>query len=208
MISIITPLDNTIKSVMEFTWPMIFMCLIIAVSIRLTDIIKNKKELILYKDLSLLFFMLYIICLFQVVSFEDQNTINSLNNLTPFKEILRYHLGSNLFLKNVIGNMIMFIPYGFFVTFLTKINRKREALILVLTASLSIELTQIIIGRVFDVDDIILNVIGGMIGYFLYRLLDKIGDSLPKVFKSNIFLNILAVILVTLIITYIYVVVR
>ena len=193
---------------MEFTWPMIFMCLIIAVSIRVTDIIKNKKELVLYKDLSILFFMLYIICLFQVVSFEDQNTINSLNNLTPFKEILRYNLGSNLFLKNVIGNLVMFIPYGFFVTFLTKINRKREAIILVLTASISIELTQIIIGRVFDVDDIILNVLGGMVGYILYRLLDKIGDSLPKIFKSNIFLNILSVILVSIIIMYIYMVVR
>ena len=48
------------------------------------------------------------------------------------------------------------------------------ALFLVLFASLSIELTQLFIGRVFDVDDILLNVLGGIIGYLFYYILSKI----------------------------------
>ena len=70
---------------------------------------------------------------------------------------------------------------------------------LVLLASISIECTQLAIGRVFDVDDIILNVIGGVIGYFIYVILDKIYSLLPKVFKKDWFLNLLAIILVVVI---------
>ena len=55
-------------------------------------------------------------------------------------------------------------------------------------ASISIEVTQLVIGRVFDVDDILLNVFGGMIGFVLYRFIYKIAYLLPKFFRSRIFL--------------------
>ena len=42
----------------------------------------------------------------------------------------------------------------------------------------------------FDVDDIILNVSGGMIGYFIYYVISKIGDRAPKILRSNIALNL------------------
>ena len=64
---------------------------------------------------------------------------------------------------------------------------------MVLIASLVIESTQLAIGRVFDVDDILLNVIGGMIGYLIYKSLDKIGNLCPKVLKSSLFLDILTI---------------
>ena len=51
------------------------------------------------------------------------------------------------------------------------------------------------IGRVFDVDDILLNLLGGIAGFYLYYLLDRIGNRLPRVLKSDIFLNILAIII-------------
>ena len=35
--------------------------------------------------------------------------------------------------------------------------------------SISIETTQLLIGRIFDIDDIILNIIGGMLGYLIYK---------------------------------------
>ena len=46
----ITPLDSTIKGVMEFTWPMIIICILTLSSIHITDIIKNKKPFVLYKE--------------------------------------------------------------------------------------------------------------------------------------------------------------
>ncbi|MBD9097984.1 hypothetical protein EGP98_00030, partial [bacterium] len=61
--------------------------------------------------------MIYILCLFQVVTFQDA-TYNTGNNLIPFKEIFRYSLGSRLFIKNVLGNVVMFMPYGFLCSYI------------------------------------------------------------------------------------------
>ena len=97
----------------------------------------------------------------------------------------------------------MFVPYGFFATLYADIKKSKSALFLVLLASLSIECTQLMIGRIFDVDDILLNVTGGMIGFYFYRSMDKVISILPKFFKSKIFLDIITVIVFLLMILYI-----
>lgn len=204
----ITPLDSTIKGVMEFTWPMILISLLTISSIRITDIIKNKKSFVLYREIFLLFFLIYILCLFQIVTFEDQSFNIASNNLVPLHEITRYQLGSRLFIKNVIGNIVLFIPYGIFVSLFAKLDKLFHAICLVLFASTTVEVTQLLIGRVFDIDDIILNVIGGLIGYGIYRFVSLIGDSLPKIFRSNIFLNFLSILLVGILIGYVWMVIR
>ena len=140
--------------------------------------------------------------MFQVVTFQDVSNIGT-NNFVPFKEILRYNLGSRLFIKNIIGNMVMFVPYGFFVSYYSKNVKFTSAFFLVLIASVVIESTQLAIGRVFDVDDILLNVVGGLIGYLLYKLLDKLADICPKVFKSNIFLDLFTIVVFGLFAFYI-----
>ncbi len=203
----ITPFDDTIKTFMTLTWPMVVICVMTLASIRITYLIKNKQEFIFYKEIFYLFFLMYILCLFQIVTFEDTSTLVSGNNFEPFKEILRYQLGSRLFFKNVIGNVVLFIPYGIFASMYTKIEKPHHALGLIFFASATVEITQLLIGRVFDIDDIILNVIGGMIGFLIYITIKKIGDSLPKVFRSNIFLNILSVLLVIILTGYIWMVV-
>ncbi len=203
----ITPFDDTIKTFMTLTWPMVVICVMTLASIRITYLIKNKQEFIFYKEIFYLFFLMYILCLFQIVTFEDTSTLVSGNNFEPFKEILRYKLGSRLFFKNVIGNVVLFIPYGIFASMYTKIEKPHHALGLIFFASATVEITQLLIGRVFDIDDIILNIIGGMIGFLIYITIKKIGDSLPKVFRSNIFLNILSVLLVLILTAYIWMVV-
>lgn len=203
----LTPFDHTIKGVMEFTWPMVVICILTVSSIRITYLIKNKKEFILYKEIFYLFFLMYILLLFQIVTFEDTSVYIDGNNLVPFKEILRYRIGSRLFFKNVIGNIVLFIPYGIFSSMYTKIEKPFHATCLVLFASVIVEVTQAMIGRVFDIDDIILNVVGGVIGFGIYRIVDIIGDSIPKIFRSNWFLNILATLLVIMLIAYIWTVV-
>lgn len=203
----ITPLDNTIRSVMEFTWPMVIISILTLSSIRITDIIKNKKPFILYKEIFMLLFLVYILCLFQVVTFEDQTIYVTGNNLVPFKEIMRYQIGSRLFIKNVIGNIVLFIPYGIFASLYAKLDKPWQALCLIFFASVTVETTQLLIGRVFDIDDILLNCIGGILGYGVYRALDHLGDTLPKTFKSTWFLNIMSIILVGLFISYIWMVV-
>ena len=203
----ITPFDNTIKDVMEFTWPMVVICCLTLASIRITYLIKNKKEFVFYKEIFYLFFLIYILCLFQRVTFEDTSLYIDGNNLIPFKEIFRYQIGSRLFFKNVIGNIVLFIPYGIFASMYTKIEKPFHAICLVVFASVIVEVTQALIGRIFDIDDIILNIVGGFIGFSIYIITVKIGDRLPKVLRSNWFLNILAVLLVTVLVTYLWVVV-
>lgn len=203
----ITPLDNTIKGVMEFSWPMVVICVLLLSSIRITYLINNKQEFVLYKEIFHLFCMIYILCLFQIVTFEDTSIYITGNNLIPLKEILRYKIGSRLFFKNVIGNIVLFIPYGIFASMYTKINKLFHAIVLIVFASIIVETTQLMIGRVFDIDDILLNIIGGLIGYGIYSLTNKIGDSLPKIFRSNWFLNILSILLVGVLVLYIWMVI-
>lgn len=208
MIRLITPLDQTIRGVMEFTWPMVIICILIVSSIRIMTIILNKQSFVFYKEVLNLLFMIYILCLFQIVTFEDQTLLIGEHNfnLVPFREILRYQIGSRLFFKNVIGNLAMFVPYGFFVSYFTRSKKFSVAFGLVLFASLSIEFTQLAIGRVFDIDDVLLNVVGGILGYGIYFCFAKLGDSLPKVFSKPWFLNILSMLLVVIFVGYIWMV--
>lgn len=73
---------------------------------------------------------------------------------------------------NVMGNILMFAPIGFFVALLWGKGWKQAAL-WALAVSLFIELTQLPQGRASDIDDVWLNVLGGLLGYGIYWLVRK-----------------------------------
>lgn len=196
------PLTNTIQGVVNFTWPMIIISIVIMVSFRVCYLIKNHEKIVLYKELLMLSFAIYILCLFQVVTFQDGVTWSS-NNFIPFKEILRYDITSRLFIKNVIGNMLLVLPFGFFTSYYLKVEKIYLPMILTLIASTSIEVVQMSIGRVFDIDDIILNLVGGILGYLLFIILKKVGEKLPRFCHSDWFLNILSIIILIIIVVVI-----
>ncbi|MBR4693469.1 MAG: VanZ family protein [Bacilli bacterium] len=187
------PLTDTIHGVVNFTWPMLIISIVIMVSVRLTYLIKEKQKIVIYKELLMLSFAIYILCLFQVVTFQDDVTWSS-NNFIPFREIFRYSITDRLFWKNVIGNMIMFLPFGFFISYYLKVEKITLPLILTLVASIAVEFVQMCIGRVFDVDDILLNLLGGTVGFCIYSVLKKIGEKLPKFFHNDWVLDIGAII--------------
>ena len=194
------PLSSTIQGVVNFTWPMVLISTIIIVSFRIAYLLKNHSKFILYQDLLLLCFIIYVLCLFQVVTFQDTVSWSS-NNFVPFKEIFRYSFGSRLFVKNILGNVLLFLPFGFFVSYYLKSQNGFLPFVLTLIASCSIETVQMLIGRVFDIDDILLNLVGGMLGFLIYYLLSKLSKKLPDVLKSDMVLNIIAVVLLIGIIT-------
>ena len=181
-----------ILSILEFSWPMIAMGVIIAVLLRVTYLFVNKKKLILHEELFKLCFIIYILCLFYAVTFQDVSW--SSHNYIPFKEMFRYDLGSSLFYKNIFGNLLLFLPLGIFIAKYVKLVKTSITLIIAFITSLSIEVIQFLIGRVFDVDDIILNVIGCILGFYLYKLFEKFSDKLPKFFHKDIFWDIVTVI--------------
>ena len=189
-------LSENVKFVMETTWPIVLVTVIAIISLRITYIIKNKKKFILYEELLSLIFVIYLLMFFQIVTYQD--VISYGNNFIPFRELTRYPLGSSLFFKNIIGNILLLMPYGFFASYYLKLEKKRSALVLIFIVSLSIEIVQLVIGRCFDVDDILLNMIGGMAGFFIYKLLDTLSNKMSRNTISTVLTSIIIILIVIL----------
>ena len=147
----------------------------------------------------LLVFVTYILLLFELVTNRD---VYSGTNLVPFREILRYNIGSSNFYKQVLGNIVLFVPFGFFASYYTKINKIRSITLITFLVSLTIEIVQIYIGRSFDIDDIILNIVGGVLGFLIYVGLDAIGKKLPSFMTSDSFLSFLSILVLGLFVLY------
>lgn len=182
---------------LDTTWPMLVISCLVAMVLRITYLVINGKKFVLYEELLKLFFIIYILCLFQIVTAQDVSFGGV--NIIPFKEIFRYEAGTYLFYKNILGNVLLFLPFGFFVGYFIKVKKVSVMLLLTFIVSLSIETIQLAIGRVFDVDDVILNVLGGLIGFILYKVLNKV---IPDKLKKNWILNIIIIILIILVVRF------
>jgi len=77
---------------------------------------------------------------------------------------------------NIIGNVLIFVPIGFMVSVLTPHRQKGWlSLAIGLAVSLTIEIVQLsFIIRVFDVDDLILNSFGALLGFITFLLFNQI----------------------------------
>ncbi len=110
-------------------------------------------------------------------------------NYVPFRTILNYLSGEftwNVAIRNIVGNMILFIPIGFFVPLFRRRFAWKSVLVAALVISTVIEIVQGIFRvGVVDIDDILLNVSGAIIGYgifvciksIIYKLREKNGVS-------------------------------
>lgn len=103
-------------------------------------------------------------------------------NLEPFKEIRRFYtyrdtLGMGAFLLNIVGNILAFVPFGILRPL---IGQRRHSFYRTITQgflfSLCIEIAQLVshVGS-FDVDDILLNTAGIIVGYVLFLIFYEIG---------------------------------
>lgn len=92
--------------------------------------------------------------------------------LTPFQEIRRAIRVDHSWLWFMLaGNIAMFMPIGFFPGLLWRRWSWWKALLTGFGASFTIEFVQFFIGRSTDIDDVILNTTGAVLGYLAYRLL-------------------------------------
>jgi glycopeptide antibiotics resistance protein len=92
-------------------------------------------------------------------------------NLTPLQTILRYTPGSDAFYINIVGNILLFIPVGLYAACLLEKPSWWKATLAVAFFSAAIEMSQLLSFRVTDVDDVILNTLGGFLGYIIYLML-------------------------------------
>lgn len=146
---------------------------------------KNKKLIKILFSIYILFLILFVVLKFdgsfeRIISLHNsiiENEKDGLRNinLIPFRTMSPYlkNITEPYAFKNIIANILVFIPLGFFI--LNK-NPKNvfKALIICLGVILSIELIQLFfkIGF-FDVDDIILNFIGSLLGVFISLFVRK-----------------------------------
>lgn len=196
-------IENTINETIANVWPMLTIFLVIIISARIANILINKEKFVFYKEFLALVFIIYVLMLFELVTNKDLGGRGV--NLVPFKEILRYDFNSELFKYNVIGNLVMFLPFGYFISNYVNAKKVPQIFLLSAIASLTIELVQLQIGRAFDIDDVILNIIGGICGFLIYISLNAIKGHLPKIFQRDAFYNIICII-IALILVYLLVI--
>lgn len=101
-------------------------------------------------------------------------------NLVPFNEIKRFiiyrrQLGMKAFMLNVVGNCVAFMPGGFLLPAISRrCRRPVQCVIVGFMISFLIECTQLMfrVGS-FDVDDLLLNTLGVLVGFVLNRIIQK-----------------------------------
>lgn len=107
-------------------------------------------------------------------------------NLVPFKVPIMLYNNHSIwyFLYQTVGNILLFVPFGFFVYYKTSFNMKRTVLACLLL-TLFVEITQGFIPyRFCEIDDIWLNTLGGTIGayscYLCLKFKNKYGLLMQK----------------------------
>lgn len=137
--------------------------------------VKNQHRML--KTIHIAAFIIYLINLYYQLFFSPslRRTVNTVN-LIPFRTILLYINAykmhslplKNIFL-NIVGNMMLFMPYGYFIYVLFKKFRSFiPYTLLFLFMICGVEVIQYIanVGTA-DIDDVILNMSGILIFYIL-----------------------------------------
>lgn len=98
---------------------------------------------------------------------------NGETNLIPFIGLAE-SFTSTYGLYGIISNVVLFIPLGFFLPIILPNNKKYIFLIIPVLLSLVIEIAQIPLGRTFDINELIMNYIGSLIGLAVILATKKI----------------------------------
>lgn len=140
------------------------------------------------QGLAWLLFLLYFVFLLKVILFKypslglrlEEMALDRLQfrvqhgaNFTPFETIGYYlsgHANTPIAIRNIGGNIFLFCPLGFLVPFiLPRFRKVTRVTAVAFGTSLFLELVQLITGLGgFDVDDLLLNALGGMIGVLAF----------------------------------------
>lgn len=150
---------------------------------------KKGKPVNLYHEILLILFLLFLVGLASQTVFpqfvEGPDGLEMLEseiqrfNLVPFNKIKEiqialYYDNFDYIMIEVFGNISMFVVIGFFFPLLwKKFERFTFTVGLSFLISLFIETTQIFLPRATDVDDLIMNTLGGLIGYCIYLAIKK-----------------------------------
>ncbi|MEO2074098.1 MAG: VanZ family protein [Bacillus sp. (in: firmicutes)] len=163
---------------------------------RIVFLKRVKKQTVFIQEVILALFMLYIVGLASqtiIPSWDmgvysdtgefffhiNMSNANAQLNFIPFHTLYQYFYSTNVnvddwgsvSLLNITANLLLFSPIGFFVPILWKEkNRLKTILLLGLLVTIFVESIQYVIGRSTDIDDVILNTVGVIIGFGFFRI--------------------------------------
>ena len=93
-------------------------------------------------------------------------------NLVPFKTIIPQLIGQGnhlINMVNLVGNIIPFMPIGLLAPLVFRSISWQKALVLGVVTGLTFEVMEVIFRvGIFDVDDVIMNAIGVLVGYGVF----------------------------------------
>lgn len=139
---------------------------------------KSKKKYVI----NLVLMIIYLVVLMYFLFFAEGRVVAKTEdyrfNLHFFQEIMRFWKIRDrmpmAFLLNVVGNMVAFMPFGYLLPKLSKHCQNLFITVLFsLELSLCVEFIQLIFRLgCFDVDDLFLNTVGGLLGFVCYIIFD------------------------------------
>jgi glycopeptide antibiotics resistance protein len=112
----------------------------------------------------------YLVAVFSVVGIPTVTSwhVDPAFNLIPIIDIVNSPLD---YIRNTVLNIILFVPFGFLLATLWKEYRSLRTVALAgLTLSILIEVLQIFTFRLTDVDDLITNTAGAVLGFYIAKL--------------------------------------
>lgn len=152
------------------------------------------------KSILWILFVLYLMLLITIIFFKYGFSMSLvllqetdrlvMSNFIPLKTIIHYCRTSSidLTIREVLGNIIAFTPMGFLLPFLfNRIKGVVKISIISFIISLFFEVIQLItnLGS-FDVDDMILNVLGAIIGFMVYiAVINKFRENIQRSYRRN-----------------------
>ncbi|MCC0685378.1 VanZ family protein [Clostridioides sp. ZZV15-6383] len=159
--------------------------------------VESKKSEKLLLSIIYIIFLIYILMTIRIILFKDSAIYSIFKgifrsvNLIPFYTICQFITDSNIdFMRatvNIVRNIGIFIPMGIFFPIIFKNLNKKAIVISIILVSLGFESIQYILALgSSNIDDIILNSLGGIIGIAIYIDMNKLFPNDIKKFKAII----------------------
>lgn len=162
-------------------------------------VLRRRKKVDAWRELVLLAGVSYLVVLLRVTVIPDWGFIDRGNgdywfyigisppwalNLIPFKTVRMYLQGdfpvnpgdvATMSFANLAGNLLLLAPLGFLLPVLNEKARSwKRTLVVGAAFSVVMETVQYFIGRIADVDDVILNSLGALLGYSAWKVLSHL----------------------------------
>ncbi|MGB6177682.1 VanZ family protein [Carnobacterium sp.] len=160
---------------------------------------KGKKKRNWLRELSLDVFVFYVILLIHLTVFREEHSIGNVEinmqslssiNLSPLTHTLKLTQGVTKFdyYYNLYGNILWFVPMGFLVAYLlSKKSYMLKTIAIGFCFSFSIETLQFVFGTgITDIDDLLFNTLGTLIGLISFVISKKIVERYKKIKKKLI----------------------